>query len=124
MERALDLGLLTAALAGCTGIPDAEELQQLMADVEVQLFVSRPTRLSRPPASRRRRPSRPGRSWHARPVRPSVTVPDPRMLLADHCGLAVRVHVTPAQPGRLALAKAAQRGQVMGGVQPVLSDRG
>ena len=39
MERALDLGLLTAALACRTGIPDAEELQQLMADVEVQLFV-------------------------------------------------------------------------------------
>ena len=39
MERALDLGLLTAALAGRTGIPDVEELQQLMADVEVQLFV-------------------------------------------------------------------------------------
>jgi hypothetical protein len=39
VERALDLGLLTAALAGRTGIPDAEELQQLMADVEVQLFV-------------------------------------------------------------------------------------
>ena len=41
MERALDLGLLTAALAGRTGIPDAEELQQLMADVEVQLFLRR-----------------------------------------------------------------------------------
>ncbi len=41
MERALDLGLLTAALAGRTGIPDAQELQQLMADVEVQLFVRR-----------------------------------------------------------------------------------
>jgi hypothetical protein len=39
VERALDLGLLTAALVGRTGIPDAEELQQLMADVEVQLFV-------------------------------------------------------------------------------------
>ena len=39
MERALDLELLAAALAGRTGIPDARELQQLMADVEVQLFV-------------------------------------------------------------------------------------
>ena len=41
MERALDLGLLAAALAGRTGVPTAEELQQLMADVEVQLFVRR-----------------------------------------------------------------------------------
>lgn len=41
MERALDIGLLTAALAGRTGLPDAQELQQLMADVEVQLFVRR-----------------------------------------------------------------------------------
>jgi hypothetical protein len=41
VERALDLGLLTAALDGRTGIPDAQELQQLMADVEVQLFVQR-----------------------------------------------------------------------------------
>ena len=41
MERALDLGLLTAALAGRTGVPTAQELQQLMADVEVQLFVRR-----------------------------------------------------------------------------------
>lgn len=41
MERALDLGLLTAALGGRTGIPSAQELQQLMADVEVQLFVRR-----------------------------------------------------------------------------------
>jgi hypothetical protein len=39
MERALDLGLLTAALAGRSGIPTAQELQQLMADVEVQLFL-------------------------------------------------------------------------------------
>ena len=42
MERALDLGLLTAALAGRTGLPDAQELQQLMANVEVQLFVRQP----------------------------------------------------------------------------------
>ncbi len=41
MERALDLGLLAAALAGRTGIPSAEELQQLMADVEVQLLLRR-----------------------------------------------------------------------------------
>jgi hypothetical protein len=41
VERALDLGLLAAALAGRTGVPTAEELQQLMADVEVQLFVRR-----------------------------------------------------------------------------------
>jgi hypothetical protein len=41
VERALDLGLLTAALAGRSGIPDSQELQQLMAEVEVQLFVRR-----------------------------------------------------------------------------------
>ncbi len=41
MERALDLELLTNALAGRTGIPTAQELQQLMADVEVQLFLRR-----------------------------------------------------------------------------------
>jgi DEAD/DEAH box helicase len=41
VERALDLGLLTAALAGRTGVPTAQELQQLMADVEVQLFLRR-----------------------------------------------------------------------------------
>lgn len=41
MERALDLGLLAAALAGRTGVPTAQELQQLMADVEVQLFLRR-----------------------------------------------------------------------------------
>jgi hypothetical protein len=41
VERALNLGLLTAALAGRTGIPTAQELQQLMADVEVQLFLRR-----------------------------------------------------------------------------------
>lgn len=39
MERALDLELLAAALDGRTGIPTAQELQQLMADVEVQLFL-------------------------------------------------------------------------------------
>ena len=42
MERALDLELLAAALDGRTGIPTAQELQQLMADVEVQLFLRRP----------------------------------------------------------------------------------
>ena len=42
MERALDLGLLAAALDGRTGIPTAQELQQLMADVEVQLFLRHP----------------------------------------------------------------------------------
>jgi DEAD/DEAH box helicase len=41
VERALNLGLLTAALAGRTGIASAQELQQLMADVEVQLFLRR-----------------------------------------------------------------------------------
>lgn len=41
MERALNLALLTAALAGREGLPTAQELQQLMADVEVQLFVQR-----------------------------------------------------------------------------------
>jgi hypothetical protein len=39
VERAVNLGLLAAALDGRTGIPTAEELQQLMADVEVQLFL-------------------------------------------------------------------------------------
>lgn len=39
MERALDLDLLAGALAGRSGIPTAEELQRLMADVEVQLFL-------------------------------------------------------------------------------------
>ena len=39
MERALDLELLAGALAGRAGLPDARELQRLMADVEVQLFV-------------------------------------------------------------------------------------
>jgi hypothetical protein len=41
VERALDIGLLSAALAGRTGLSDAQELQQLMADVEVQLFLRR-----------------------------------------------------------------------------------
>lgn len=41
MERALDLGLLIGALDGRTGLPTAQELQQLMADVEVQLFLRR-----------------------------------------------------------------------------------
>lgn len=42
MERALDLATLTAAVAGRTGIPTAEQLQQLMAQVEVQLFLRQP----------------------------------------------------------------------------------
>jgi hypothetical protein len=41
MERALSLDLLVGALAGRTGLPTAEEVQQLMADVEVQLFLQR-----------------------------------------------------------------------------------
>jgi hypothetical protein len=41
VERALDLELLASALAGRAGIPTAQELQQLMADVEVQLFLRR-----------------------------------------------------------------------------------
>ena len=41
MERALDLGLLAAALGGPQRIPTPEELQQLMADIEVQLFLRR-----------------------------------------------------------------------------------
>jgi DEAD/DEAH box helicase len=41
VERALDLGLLTAALAGRTGIPSAQQLQELIADVEVQLLLRR-----------------------------------------------------------------------------------
>lgn len=41
MDRALDLSLLAQALAGRTGIPNARELQQLMADVEVQLILRR-----------------------------------------------------------------------------------
>ena len=42
MERSLDLALLSAALGDRTGLPTAEELQQLMADVEVQLLLRRP----------------------------------------------------------------------------------
>lgn len=39
MERSLDLGLLRDALAGRANLPSAEDLQQLLADVEVQLFL-------------------------------------------------------------------------------------
>jgi hypothetical protein len=39
VERALDIELLLAALSGRQGIPTAEELQELMANVEVQLFL-------------------------------------------------------------------------------------
>lgn len=39
MERSLDLALLAAALGGRTGLPTAEELQRLMADVEVELML-------------------------------------------------------------------------------------
>ncbi|MEV4199633.1 DEAD/DEAH box helicase [Micromonospora globbae] len=39
MERALDLEVLTAALGGRTNLPTAGELQQLMAQMEVQLFL-------------------------------------------------------------------------------------
>lgn len=39
MERSLDLGLLRDALAGRTNLPSAEDLQRLLADVEVQLFL-------------------------------------------------------------------------------------
>lgn len=42
MERSLDLALLGGALGARTGLPTAEELQQLMADVEVQLFLRQP----------------------------------------------------------------------------------
>ena len=41
MERALDLALLNGALDGRTNLPTAEDLQQLMADVEVQLLLRR-----------------------------------------------------------------------------------
>lgn len=41
MERSLDLGLLLRALDRRTNLPSAEELQKLMADVEVQLFLRR-----------------------------------------------------------------------------------
>ncbi|AGB26822.1 superfamily II helicase (plasmid) [Mycobacterium sp. JS623] len=39
MERSLDLQLLDEALGGRTGLPTPEELQQLMADAEVQLLL-------------------------------------------------------------------------------------
>ena len=39
MERALGIELLRAALAGRTAIPTAEELQRLLGDVEVGLFI-------------------------------------------------------------------------------------
>lgn len=42
MERSLDLALLRGALDGQGGLPTAEELQRLMADVEVQLLLRRP----------------------------------------------------------------------------------
>ncbi|MBP1781810.1 DEAD/DEAH box helicase [Micromonospora chalcea] len=42
MERSLDLTLLRGALDGRTGLPTAEELQQLMADVEAELLQRRP----------------------------------------------------------------------------------
>ncbi|MFG2045647.1 DEAD/DEAH box helicase [Dactylosporangium sp. NPDC048998] len=42
MERSLDLALLRDALAGRTNLPSAEELQQLIADVEVHLFLRDP----------------------------------------------------------------------------------
>jgi hypothetical protein len=41
VERSLSLQLLLAALDGRTGIPSAADLQRLMADVEVQLFLRR-----------------------------------------------------------------------------------
>lgn len=41
MERALDIGRLSEALSGRSGLPSAEELQQIMADVEVQLILRR-----------------------------------------------------------------------------------
>lgn len=42
MERSLDLSLLAAALGGRTGLPSPEELQELMAQMEVQLFLRQP----------------------------------------------------------------------------------
>ena len=42
MERSLDLGLLADALGDQGGLPSPEELQQLMADMEVQLFLRQP----------------------------------------------------------------------------------
>ncbi|GAA4584833.1 hypothetical protein GCM10023194_25740 [Planotetraspora phitsanulokensis] len=41
MERALNLQLLAAALGGRSGIPTAQELQELMAAIEVQLVLRR-----------------------------------------------------------------------------------
>jgi hypothetical protein len=41
MERALDLSLLADALAGRTNLPTAQQLQELMANVEVQLILKR-----------------------------------------------------------------------------------
>ncbi|WP_131770588.1 DEAD/DEAH box helicase [Candidatus Protofrankia californiensis] len=41
MERALNIDLLTAALAGRSNLPTAQELQDLMADVEVGLILRR-----------------------------------------------------------------------------------
>lgn len=43
MDRALDIELLAAALDGRTRIPTAQELQQLMAEVEVRLFLRQAT---------------------------------------------------------------------------------
>jgi uncharacterized membrane protein len=45
-------------------------------------------------------------------------------LLGDHRGLAVQVDVAPAQPGGFPAAQAAQRDQVVGGIQPVPFDAG
>jgi hypothetical protein len=42
VERSLDIDLLSAALGGRVGIPTADELQQLLAEVEVQLFLREP----------------------------------------------------------------------------------
>ena len=39
MERALDLGLLRASLGDRLNLPSAEELQDLMAQMELQLFL-------------------------------------------------------------------------------------
>ncbi|MFB9853188.1 hypothetical protein ACFFMR_22690, partial [Micromonospora andamanensis] len=41
MERALDLALLRGALGGRTGLPTAEQLQDLLANAETQLFLRR-----------------------------------------------------------------------------------
>lgn len=42
MERSLDYVLLSGALGGRSGLPTPEQLQQLIADVEVQLILRRP----------------------------------------------------------------------------------